>query len=206
MRTRLLLIALPLLLAPNAENSRREQPTHPSGRACLRITGFSGRPFGVHVTRTGDIIVTAQDVGRIIHLDSLIQPKSYLGVGDDPGDVIANRAGTVAYISAFSQGTIAVLDISADSVVEVIQLPTRSAYRLALSPNEAKLYVTSTDGRLYVMDTYSRSFERSKLFGGALQGLALDHVANNLYVSSTAGEIWLLDQTSLRTKKRTNLD
>jgi DNA-binding beta-propeller fold protein YncE len=205
-RTRLVLIALPLLSVPNAANSRWERPTHPSGRACVRVTGFSGRPFGVHVTRAGDIIVTVQDVGRIIHLDSLLQPKSYLGVGEDPGDVIANRAGTVAYISAFAQGTIAVLDVSADSVVEVIQLPTRNAYRLALSPNESKLYVTSTDGRLFVMDTHSRDFERSKLLGGALQGLALDHAAHNLYVSSTAGEIWRLDQASLRTKRRANLN
>jgi len=195
---------LPLLVATSAGRSTGERPTHPTALVCGRFTGFSGRPFAIHVTRDGSVLITAQDVDRVVRLDSRDTLRAYLGVGEDPGEVISNRDGTIAYISGFQDGTIAILDVLAGSVVDVVQLPTRNAYRLALSPAESRLYITSTDGRLYVMDAYDRTVSRTKLLGGSLQGLAVDR-AGNLFVSSTAGDIWRLGR-SLGTTAQTTIE
>ena len=209
MRIRFSLVAIATLpfLPTGIGAARGNGPaTHPTGRNCTKLTGFSGRPFGIHVTRRGDVIVTAQDVGRIVHLDSTLTPTSYLGVGEDPGDVIANRTGKMAYISGFQSGTIAYLDVDADSVTVVLQLPTRNAYRLALSPNESLLYVTNTEGLLFVFDLGEQSLRSSKRLAGSLQGVALDRSGRNLYVSSSTGDLWRLDRGSLRTIKQTRFD
>ena len=207
MRTRFSLVAAAIALLLRADGSRpvAERPTHPAGSSVSRVTGFSGRPFGVHVTRSGGVIVTAQDVDRIMHLDSSMTPTAYLGVGSDPGDVVANWRGTTAYVSGFHDGTIAVVDLVADSVVSLMKLPSRNAYRLALSPNEKRLFVTTTEGILYALGPDERRVHSTKRLEGSLQGIALDHPGRNVFVSSSAGDIWRLDRVSLRTIGTTHL-
>jgi YVTN family beta-propeller protein len=182
------------------------RPTHPSGSRSRRLSkGYIGRPFGIHVTTKGAILVTMQDVNI---MRQLCPPRgaSAFEVGEDPGDVVATRDGEVAYVSGFQDGSITIAQLAGDTISDIVRLPTRSAYRLALSPNERRLYVTSTDGRLYVFNTATREVATSKLLGGSLQGLAIDHAGSRLYVSSTAGDIWRLERGTLRSLRQATLD
>jgi YVTN family beta-propeller protein len=182
------------------------QRTHPSGSRSRRVSrGFLGRPFGLHVTTKGAILMTEQDVNVMRQLDPSSGASSF-EVGEDPGDVIATRDGAVAYVSGFQDGSITIVQLAHDTTSELVRLPTRSAYRLALSPNERKLYVTSTDGRLYVFNTATRALATSKPLGGSLQGLAIDHAGARLFVTSTAGDVWRLERGTLRSLRQTTLD
>jgi len=180
--------------------------THPSGSRERRLSkGYIGRPFGIHVTTKGAILVTMQDVNVMRQLAPHGGNNAF-EVGEGPGDVVATRDGEVAYVSGFQDGSITVVRLAGDSISEMVRLPTRSAYRLALSPNERKLYVTSTDGRLYVFNTATRAVATSKSLGGSLQGLAIDHAGARLFVSSTAGDVWRLERGTLRSLRQTTLD
>ena len=179
--------------------------THPSGSRTRRVSrNFLGRPFGVHVTTKGAILVTEQDVNLMRQLDPNSGSSSF-NVGEDPGDVVATRDGAVAYVSGFQDGSITIARLAGDTISELVRLPTKSAYRLALSPNERRLYVTSTDGRLYVFNTATRTVATSKLFGGSLQGLVIDHAGARLFVSSTAGDVWRLERGTLASLRQTTL-
>jgi len=180
--------------------------THPSGMTTRRMTkGYLGRPFGIHVTTKGAILVTEQDVNIMRQLVPYTAIRSY-EVGEDPGDVVATRDGEVAYVSGFQDGSITIAQLAGDTISDIVRLPTRSAYRLALSPNERRLYVTSTDGRLYVFNTATRIIATSKSLGGSLQGIAIDHAGARLYVTSTAGDVWRLERGTLRSLRQTTLD
>lgn len=182
------------------------QRTHPSGTSTRRLSkGYIGRPFGIHVTTKGAILVTMQDVNILRQLNPR-GPGSAFEVGEDPGDVVATRDGEVAYVSGFQDGSITIVRLAGDSISEIRRLGMRSAYRLALSPNERRLYVTSTDGRLYVFNTRTREVATSKTLGGSLQGLAIDHGGGHLFVTSTAGDVWRLERGTLRSLRQTTLD
>lgn len=182
------------------------QRTHPSGSRSRRVSkGFLGRPFGLHVTSKGAILITEQDVNLMRKLEPGSGPRSFY-VGEDPGDVVATRDGEVAYVSGFQDGSITVVRLAGDSVSETNRLLRGNAYRLALSPNERRLYVTSTDGRLYVFNTATRNLATSKSLGGSLQGLAIDHAGARLFVTSTAGDVWRLERGTLRSLRQATLD
>ena len=180
--------------------------THPSGSRSRRVTrNFIGRPFGLHVTSKGAILVTEQDVNLMRQLEPSAGTSAF-NVGENPGDVVATRDGALAYVSGFLDGSITITRLARDSISELVRLPTKSAYRLTLSPNERKLYVTSTDGRLYVFNTATRTVATSKALGGSLQGLAIDHAGARLFVTSTAGDVWRLERGTLRSLRQTTLD
>jgi YVTN family beta-propeller protein len=199
------------LVTSTVAMTRRDRPaaslrrTHPSASHNRRVHGYLGRPFGIDVTSKGAILVTEQDVNIMRQLDPRAGVTSF-EVGEDPGDVVTTRDGEVGYVSGFQDGSITIVQLGGDTTSDIVRLPTRSAYRLALSPNERRLYVTSTDGRLYVFNTATRVLATSKALGGSLQGLAIDHAGARLFVTSTAGDVWRLDRGTLRSLRQTTLD
>jgi YVTN family beta-propeller protein len=203
---RSIVAAIVLPLAAGGMSWHRALRTHPAATRVTKVTGYLGRPFGVHVTANGSVLVTEQDVNIVRQVDALFQRVGTFEVGEGPGDVVATRDGRAAYVSGFQDGSITIVPLDGDTIDNIYRLPTENAYRLALSPNERKLYVTSTDGRLYVFNTVARALATSKLLGGSLQGLAVDHAGTRLYVSSTAGDVWRLDRGTLRSLRQTTLD
>jgi len=205
---RSVLAAIVLPLAAGGMSWREALPlrTHPSATRDTKVTGFLGRPFGLHVTSTGSVLVTEQDINMLRSVDSLFSGTGWYEVGESPGDVVATRDGRTAYVSGFLDGSITIVPLNGDTVDNLVRLPTHNAYRLALSPNERRLFVTSTDGRLYVFSTAARTLATSKSLGGSLQGIALDHAGATVYVSSTAGDVWRLERGTLRSLRQTTVD
>lgn len=172
--------------------------THPTGNSGARINGFGGRPFGLRVTNTGDVLITEQDLNQAVHIDSIGGNGASIPVGHDPGDVVATADGHTAFVSGFNDGTVSVVNLATNLYPTVIQVSTSNAYRLALSPSGSDLYVTSTDGHLYDVSTASRTVARSVPLGGS-QGIAINHAGTSLYVSSTSGTVWRLNLPGLTT-------
>jgi YVTN family beta-propeller protein len=193
-------LALVVSACSSATSTKKhtEPPTHPSGTSTLRILGFGGRPFGIRVSSTGDVLVTEQDLNSAVHLDSLAQTSHSIAVGRDPGDVVANHAGT-AFVSNFFDGTVSIIDLATNVVTKTVPVAPNNAYRLAFNNDESRLYVTSTDGHLYTINTSSQTAGASVALGGALQGIAVAHSGKSVFVTSTSGSIWRLDAASLVT-------
>lgn len=176
-------------------------PTHPGTTLPFRILGLGGRPFGVRIAKGGDVLVTEQDLNRSVHLDSLGNSSVNIAVGADPGDVVTDRAATRAYVSNFNDGTLSVIDLAHNTVLKALQVAPHNAYRLALSSDDSRLFVTSVDGNLYTVNTSSQTLGPSTPLGGALQGLAIDHAGHFLYVSATSGTIWRINAATLAMDK-----
>jgi YVTN family beta-propeller protein len=178
-------------------------PLTPRERSGIPIVGLAGRPFGLTVTPTGDLVVTEQDLNQAVHLDSLGRTRASIPVGHDPGDVVVDDAGT-AFVSGFLDGTLSVVDLSSNAVVQTLPVSRSNAYRLALSKDRSLLYVTSTDGHLYTLNMAERAVSGAFPLN-ASQGLTLNR-AGELYASSTSGTIWRLDVPRMTAGKFISLD
>jgi len=198
--TPLILLALLANACRDSTGPKAGSFVHPAGTPAAQIGGLGGRPFGINVTSSGDVLVTEQDLNRAVHVPGSGSGMTSIAVGADPGDVASNRAGTLAFVSGFNDGTISFVDLRTKSVSTTLHV-ANNAYRLALSTDETRLYVSSTDGRLYVVNTGTKTVGTSTLIGGSLQGLALNHSGHALYVSSTGGTVVVLDPTSLAVTK-----
>jgi YVTN family beta-propeller protein len=178
--------------------------THPTGDAATQLIGFGGRPFGLNITSTGDVLVTEQDMNQAVHVDSVGGHAVGVAVGRDPGDVLANAAGTTAFVTGFFDGTLSAVNLATNQVTKTLQVSPSNVYRLALSASGAELYVTSTDGNLYTITTSTLTVEKT-LPLPASQGLALNHSGTELYVSSQGGSLWRLDLPGQTTGKSVTL-
>ena len=171
---------------------------HPVGDLSTQITGLSGRPFAVRVSSQGVVFTTQQDANSVATYTLATEARGApILVGADPGDVVFTRDGNTAFVSAFYGGTVHVIDVARNRQTAVIPVSS-NAYRLALSLDEATLFVSSTDGNLYAIDVATGRVSRSVALGGAIQGLALSSSGRTVIASSTVGVVWKLDAATLQ--------
>ena len=167
--------------------------THPRGVLGERSGTIAGRPFGIAVSRAGVVYVTQQDSNRVTRLDlPSTTPGAAIAVGSDPGDVVFNAAGTVAFVSDFHSGGLQAINVASNSQRAAATIAA-NAYRLALSPDEQRLFVSSTDGNVYVVDPATLSVTTTIHLSGPVQGLALNATGQTLYASSTDGTVFKIN-------------
>ena len=145
----------------------------------------SGRPFGAAVSSTGTILVTQQDADALtqIPLRSL-DPVGVVSVGRDPGDVVFSGDGAVAYVTNFIAGTVGFVNLATRQMMHTVTLGGE-AWRLRLSPNGRRLYVTVGSGALCIIDVAARAIVATIPIDPNSNGVALQG-DSILYVSSTA--------------------
>src|SRR5262245_12745027 len=178
-------------------------PAGPAGNTVTRIVGLGGRPFGLTVTASGDVLVTEQDLNQAVRSDSLGGRPANFPSGRDPGDVAATRSGT-AFVSGYFDGTITVVNLSNNTVTETVHVCSSNASRDLDSTDQSQLFVTSHAGHLYTMNTSTRTVTGSIPLT-ASGGLTLNHAGTRLYASSTSGVISRLDLPGLTTGKSKSL-
>jgi YVTN family beta-propeller protein len=172
--------------------------THPAGIRAARVTGLTGRPFGVGISSAGVVYVTQQDANAVARFSlSDLVPRASIPVGSDPGDVVFTRAGATAFVSGFEDGSLHAIDVASGEPAELPPVSS-NAYRLGLSSDEKRVFVTSTDGRLYALDMRGEPVAAPLQLRGALQGLALSPSGRTLFVSSNRGSVWKVDAATLR--------
>ncbi len=96
----------------------------------------------------------------------------YIPVGDNPNELLLNKAGTILYVANANDNSVSVIDIAGRKVTEVLNTalypdaPSGSAPNgLALSGDEKTLYVANADNNcLAVFDVSRPGFSRSKGF------------------------------------------
>jgi DNA-binding beta-propeller fold protein YncE len=170
----------------------------PEGTLANRVTGLSGRPFGIRISPSGTVLVTQQDGNSVARFNAGdTTPELSIPVGIDPGDVVFNRDGSRAFVSAFISGSLHVIDVAQNRQVNAIRIAS-NAYRLAVTPDDARLFVTSTNGNVYVVNPVEPKVTDSIRLGGSLQGIALSRSGRTLLVTSTQGGIWRIDAATLQ--------
>ena len=178
--------------------------THPVGDAVVFL-GLAGRPHGV-ATASGGRFVISQIDGAAITLGQVEGgTQSFatsVGVSTTPAHVALNRSGTHAYTANQFAGSLSVVDAVAAHVVTTIGL-TGEGFNLLVSPSGHRVYVTTGNGNLQVIDASSNTSIRTIAVGGAANGLAFHAESNTLYVSSrnaaTITAIDADDNTVIRT-------
>jgi len=172
--------------------------THPAGAQSGRMTGLIGRPFGVAVTPSGAVYVTQQDANSVARysLSSLESAGATVPVGADPGDVIFNRAGTRAYASTFYGGKVHVIDVATGSQTALYPIGS-NAYRLALSGDESRLFVSTVSGTVASVPTSGTGASLFVFLGGSVQGIAVSPSGSTLYATSTSGNVYRIDPATL---------
>jgi DNA-binding beta-propeller fold protein YncE len=179
--------------------------SHPAGEKAGRIQGLSGRPFAVRAAPGGIGLVTEQDANAAVRFDlGTKQTTGSVSTAGDPGDVIFSPDGSLAYISSFFDGVINVVAVSSMTRVGHVNI-ANNAYRLAISSSGSKLFVTSTNGRIYIVNATTRHVSKYRQLAGSLQGVALSSSGNFLIVSSTGGKVWKLDAKTLETLASLNI-
>jgi YVTN family beta-propeller protein len=192
------LVLLALIDCRTATGPAVPDAAHPAGTLSTKIKGLTGRPFGVRVSSTGIVYTTQQDANSVASFSlAQLTPGASIGVGADPGDVVFNRSGATAFVSAYYGGSVHVIDVASSR--QTVAIPIASnAYRLALSADEATLFVSSTDGHVYSVSISGQRVTGSVQLVGAIQGLALSPSGTSLVVSSTNGSVWRLDAATLK--------
>lgn len=186
-------------------------PTRSSARPTgagtfTRVTGLNGRPFGVDISSNGEVFVTEQDANAVARLSlATLATSAPVGVGADPGDVVFSRDGRSAYVSNYYGGTIDVITVASGERTRTIPIDSTNAYRVALSPDDARLYVTSMNGYLYAVDVGGQSATSSVHLGDALQGIALTRNGGALFLSGRSGKVWRLDACTLAATDSTTI-
>lgn len=162
---------------------------HPTGSANTSIAGIAGRPFGIRVSNRYVVGVTQQDLNTVLLIGvSGNGVRTTSPVGMDPGDIVFDRAGTSAFVSGFNDGSVQRVNVANSQVAGAFSFGG-NAYRLALSPDETRLYVSSNNnaGTLYVLDPTAMT-QLSAATGSGAQGLALSANGSLLYTAA-AGRV-----------------
>jgi DNA-binding beta-propeller fold protein YncE len=206
LRALLPLLGITLAACRGSTEPKPLELTHPSGALTARATNFVGRPFGIRVSSGGVVFVTQQDANSVARFSlGDLAAGAPIAVGADPGDVVFTRDGRTAFVSNFHDGTVQLLDVGTGARTRVLNVDPQNAYRLALSPDDSRLYVTSVSGRLYAVDPSGARVATSVLLGGALQGIAISRDGLALTVSSADGMVWRLDAGTLAVLASRNL-
>ena len=158
---------------------------HPEG-AVVGAEPLHGRPFGVAVSRHGAVYVTQLDAGSLAQLDTARRIVGSVATGYTPTGVVFSPAGDVAYVTNQSSGTVGVVDVAAGRQIATIALPAHPFVPF-VSPDGAKLFVTTNTSFVVVADAASRSLTGRIDLAHAPNGFALHPDGKRVYVSSSFG-------------------
>jgi YVTN family beta-propeller protein len=163
-----------------------------------RISGPTGRPYAVRASSAGQVWVTVYDPASIARFPLttgvFIAP---IPVTADPGEVVFTSNGASAIVSTFEGGRLHFINTATGAELGAPLVIGTNAYRLALSSDESRVFVTTVGGMLYAVDRVARTKLDSIQLTGSLQGISRRASDGRLVVSSTGGGLWLIDPATL---------
>ena len=150
----------------------------------VATVSMTGRPYGVAVNRNGVIYVAKIGTTKLArgHLESR-SFDSNIFVGSTPPHVVFNPAGTTAFATLQTGQGLAVVDVASNRRIKMVPLAS-DGFNLIVSPNGKRVYVTTADGTLYVVNASTYQVITTLSVGAAANGLAWSPDGSVLYVSS----------------------
>jgi YVTN family beta-propeller protein len=151
-------------------------------------------PFGVAISKTGLSYVT-EIAGNLLVRTKLpsTEFRHPFTAGVTPAHVVFNPAGTRAYVTNQTSGTLSVINTSNHSEITEVTL-SNGGFNLIVSKNGAKVYVTTADGRVHVVRTSTNTISKTLQLAPVTNGLALDPIRPTVYISSRdGGRVYAID-------------
>ena len=130
----------------------------------------------IYAARTGSDSILRANAGTAANLGSF-------GAAGRPDEIVVSASGATAYVGNSGSGSIGVFATGTATSVATYALPAPPV-RLRLSPDESRLYVTTSAGRLEVLDAASGTIVASVALAGVGSGLAVAPDGSSLWVSS----------------------
>jgi YVTN family beta-propeller protein len=188
-RQPLLFLALACSVACSSTTDSGEvKATHPMG-VISETAAISFGAHGLAISRSGKVLVS-----ELFTNDMLAAPIKTFTFGPhivmrgEPVDIAVTGDGGTAFVADLTASRLDIVDLLADSVEESIDI--RTPLRVLLTPNNRRLYITSsslTDGTpstVYVFDVRNRTLIDSITVGPVANGIAYDEALARLYVST----------------------
>jgi YVTN family beta-propeller protein len=187
----LLLLLLSMLLCCNDGTGPSEMPpTHPLGNINATLN-LDGRPHGVAAAPAGTFYISRINDDSVTRgvIDSLTQAfTGSAGVGNTPAHVALTPDGTRAFTANQYGNSVSVVDVTTNIETTRIAL-SDGGFNLLVSPGGNRLYVTTANGILHIIDVGTLQVLETLSVGAAANGLAIDADARRVYVSSISAAL-----------------
>jgi len=174
------------------------QPTHPAGTMSSKVT-VTGGLKSIAVSSTGVVYVVGQFESAVkrFTVDAPSTALAPINLGSQPTDVIFNKAGTRAFVSASGGNgwVLYTIDVAAGTVLTTTPLPYSPA-RIALSSDESRVFATSPASRVMSIPTNGGAVTSAQVTG-TLVAIAVSPTSGSVYVSAVTGPTRRLDPASL---------
>lgn len=156
--------------------------------------GVSGDPYRVLLSPDGATLFVTGNADSLFIVDVASRAiTARLAVGLDPNGLVADYTGKRLYVSNQSDGTVAEVDLTTNTVVRTIAVGGHPQ-ELVLSPGGTLLFVADESGTVQVW-SMRKGTKRSEIAvpGGAF-AMAVSPDWRQLYISSSlGGAVYLLD-------------
>jgi len=166
--------------------------THPAG-IVVSSPAIASRPFAVAISRDGIAYVGRQDVpflqASALPLTDFIDS---VRVGNDPTDIAFNAASTRAYVTNQFSSNVGVVNVATGVSIDSIPVPG-SPFRVLVSPNMQRIYVSSNNDSVYAIVVNTKTIALRWGFVAPVNGMALSANGAVLYVSSSGGKLYKLN-------------
>ena len=168
--------------------------THPAGDVSATVA--VAHPYGLAISTAGALYIAELDAGMVGRVDlPSTTLKSPITVGLVPSHVAFSPNGKTAYVANQGSRSVSVIDVASGLVTATIPV-TSDAWNVLVSLDGARLYVTTDQGVLHVINTATNAIVAALTLraGDAMRGLALDPTGRTLYVAGrNTGTIYSVD-------------
>jgi YVTN family beta-propeller protein len=163
----------------------------------VSTVSMSGTPYGVAVSRNGVIYVAKIGTTKLARGDLATRTfTSNIFVGSTPPHVVFNPSGSTAYATLQVGRALVAVDVASNRLIKKVPLAS-DGFNLIVSPNGQRVYATTADGTLYVVNAATYHVVTTLFVGAAANGLAWSPDGSVLYVSSRdAGTVVAINPTT----------
>ena len=169
--------------------------THPTGTSMSFVT-LEGRPHGVATSANGRFAISRIDAASVtfgVVGETSQSLTTTTVVGSTPAHVAMNRTGTRAYTANQYGNSLSVVNAGTGVVITTVPL-SGNGFNLLVSPSGDRVYVTTGNGNLHVIDASTNEPITMIGVGESANGLAYHAASRTLYVSSRdAAQITAID-------------
>lgn len=168
-----------------------------------QIVSVSDRPFGIDIRDSTLVYITRLDARTV----SVVNARTFaitndMQVGVAPTDVAFSPDGATAYVTNQFSPNLGVIDVASSTQVATIAIPA-ATFKVCVSPDGSRVYVSASGNFVYVIDAASRALVGQIRTGSAPNGFAFHPSDTLLYISASLGgtvhEVNTKSRTVLRT-------
>jgi YVTN family beta-propeller protein len=168
---------------------------------------LGNQPLGVAITQTGVVYVTQFSAGTAVRTDlPSISFGTPFSVGNVPSQIRMHPNGQTAFVSNQHRGTVSVVDVATNQVIDTVTVPAGSVQAIGMSPDGNRLYVLTDIAGAYIIDTGTRAIVGNiapAITGDLLTGIAFHPFSPCVYLAAhNAGTITVFNTQTLGVVRR----